>query len=148
MLKFKLGLDWHGVLDAMIPEMAWLTRAIVAAGGEVHIMTGMKWTPECDVQLKEWGVHYTHTFSIRDHHDKLGTPTPNWNEKYKFWGIDDDIWDQTKADYCREHEITLCLDDTMNYLKYFTTPFGRIWTNRRKKEEYDAARRVAATTTA
>jgi hypothetical protein len=59
---FKLGLDWHGVLDAMIPEMAWLTRAIVAAGGEVHIMTGMVWTPECDEQLKSWGVHYTHTF--------------------------------------------------------------------------------------
>lgn len=131
--KFKIGIDWHGVLDAIPEDFAWLSRAVVAAGGECHIITGMTWTEECTRQLKEWGVEYTHTFSIFDYHHKImKTPVSGWHDTFNIPKIDDELWDKTKGEYCKENEISLHLDDTNEYNKYFTTPFARVWTHNNK----------------
>lgn len=129
METFKLGIDWHGVLDALPESLSWLTRAIVNNGGEVHIITGMTWTPECEEQLKKWDVKWTHHFSIFDHHEKLKTPVIGFHEKFQIPKISDLTWDMTKGEYCSEHNITLHLDDTLIYNEFFTTPFARLWTH-------------------
>ena len=40
--KFSLGLDLHGVIDSLPEVFAFLSKAVVDAGGEVHILTGSK----------------------------------------------------------------------------------------------------------
>lgn len=135
---FKLGIDWHGVLDALPEDIAFLSKAIIKAGGEVHILTGMTWTEECNQKLKEWGVEWTHTFSIFDYHHKiLKTPAIGWHETFNIPKIDDELWDKTKGDYCRRHNINLHLDDTLQYNKHFTTPYARVWTHNNKPKRQD-----------
>jgi hypothetical protein len=65
--KFKIGLDVHGVTDAMPEFFSFLTNAFISAGGEVHIITGGRWDSEFDKQLQDWGIKFTHKFSVYDH---------------------------------------------------------------------------------
>ena len=37
--------------------------------------------------------------------------------------IDGDLWDKCKGEYCKKNDITITLDDTKGYAKYFSTPF-------------------------
>ena len=63
----KLGLDVHGVIDAMPDFFAFLTDAFIKNGGEVHILTGGHWNEEFEKQLNDWGIKFTHKFSVYDH---------------------------------------------------------------------------------
>ncbi len=127
--SFKLGIDWHGVLDAVPEIISFLAKAVIAQGGEVHIITGMTWTPLCIDKLKELDIPFTHSFSIFDYHREIGTEIIGHHVKFNIPKIDDDVWDRTKGDYCRDHEITLHIDDTQIYNNNFTTPFARLWTH-------------------
>ncbi len=144
MKNFKLGLDFHGVIDAIPEELAWLTKAIVSSGGECHIITGNPINEEFKNQLQEMGIHYTHLFSIIDHHQNvLKTPSTSWHEKFNMPKIDDHLWDKTKGDYCKEHDITLHIDDTLVYKDHFSTPFARLWThNNKPKQSYKEDRQL------
>jgi len=143
MKKFKLGIDWHGVLDAIPDEIAFLSKAVCQAGGEVHIITGMFWTKECEEKLKEYGVEWTHKFSVIEYHIEQKTPQCGWHEKFNMPAIPDDPWDRTKADYCKKHNISLHLDDTLIYGDYFSTPFARVWTkNGKHKGEHKQERHL------
>jgi len=129
--KFKLGLDLHGVIDSMPKEFAFLTNAIVSAGGEVHILTGGSWSPELENQVKSYGIKWTHSFSVYDHLIKTAKTVgeiqfPDGTIQKKF---EDGVWDHVKADYCREHNISLHIDDTLIYNDFFTTPYARLWTH-------------------
>ena len=37
--KFKIGLDLHGVIDALPEFFAFLTDSVIKNGGEIHIIT-------------------------------------------------------------------------------------------------------------
>lgn len=126
--KFKLGLDIHGVIDSLPEVFSFLSKAVVDAGGEVHILTGSK-IEQAKEELKKYNITYTHLFSIQDYHEKLGTPTKGTHPKYGFPMIDDDAWDLTKGDYCRKHNISIHIDDTLVYNENFTTPFARLWSH-------------------
>lgn len=136
--KFKIGLDLHGVVTDMPEFFSFFTKAMISAGAEVHIITGGA-TEDDKKLLEEYDIRYTHFFSIVDHHRKIGTPTFGKHPKYGFDMISDEEWDKTKADYCREYNITLHIDDTLIYNNYFTTPFCRLWThtNKPKPEHKD-----------
>ena len=144
--KFKMGLDLHGVIDALPQEFAFLTNAIIAAGGEVHILTGGSWTPELENQIKSYGVKWTHGFSVYDHLIEIGIKTvgeirfPDGTIQKKF---EDGVWDDVKGNYCKEHNISLHLDDTMIYNDFFSTPFARLWThNNRPKASHKDVRHL------
>lgn len=133
--KFKLGIDIHGVIDALPVEFTFLANAVISAGGEVHILTGGSWTDELESQLKSYGIKWTHSFSVYDHLIKIGTATrgevefPDGTIQKKFNDID---WDYVKADYCKDNEISLHIDDTLAYNEFFKTPFCRLWTHNNK----------------
>lgn len=144
--KFKLGLDLHGVIDAMQPEFAFLTNAIINAGGEVHILTGGSWTTELENQIKSYGVKWTHSFSVYDHLIKIGSKTtgeivfPDGTVQKKF---ENGVWDHVKADYCRDNKISLHIDDTLIYNYFFNTPFARLWShNNRPKASHKDVRHM------
>ena|ERR1035437_761684 len=129
---FSLGIDVHGVISSMPDFFSFLSNAVVNAGGECHILTGGSWTTEIESQLNDCGIKWTHRFSVYDHLIDIGAKTvgeiqfPDGTIQKKFT---DGVWDKIKSDYCREHSISLHLDDTLIYNDFFTTPFARIWTH-------------------
>lgn len=132
-IKFKVGLDLHGVIDSLPEFFSFLSESIVKNGGEVHIITGGSWTTELQNQIKSYGVVWTHHFSVYDFLVESGTKSfgehtfidGSIQEKFP-----NEIWDKVKADYCKEKQINLHIDDTLSYNDYFTTPFARLWSNK------------------
>jgi hypothetical protein len=138
----KFGFDIHGVIDAMPDTFAELTKTLVAAGHEVHILTGSMWKPEIEDQLKGYGVVWTHKFSISDYRIAQNPDGVTFDENGNPW-MPADLWDSAKSEYCRENEISLHLDDTKRYNDFFTTPFARVWThNNRPKGEHRDTRHI------
>jgi len=121
--KIKIGLDYHGVIDAKPELFSILSQIIVAAGHEVHIITGTKNTIEFRNTLKELGIFYTYIFSISDyHHDVLHTPMKGYDEGDPW--IDATLWNESKANYCLREKIDFHLDDSEIYGVPFMTPFA------------------------
>jgi len=122
----KLGLDIHGVIDSNPESFAFLSQSVLAAGGEVHIITGGSWTPELESLVRDSGVAWTAAFSVYDYLVDSGVGSigkirfPDGTIQDKF---DSDLWDSIKGGYCKYKEIDLHIDDTESYAKYFTTPF-------------------------
>jgi hypothetical protein len=130
--KFKIGLDLHGVLTELPHFFSFLTKSLVDAGAEVHIITGGA-TEEDMEFLKKHDIRYTHYFSIVDYHKSVGTPTRGKHSKYGFDLISDEIWDKTKGEYCQMHGIDLHIDDTQNYQSFFKSPFCLFTLNKPQK---------------
>jgi len=130
--KFKLGLDIHGVVDAMPEFFSFLTDSFIKNGGEVHIITGGRWDSEFEKQLNDFGVKWTHKFSVYDYLKesdaevigKVQFPDGTIQKKFK-----NEDWDSVKSQYCKENGIDLHIDDTLIYNNFFSTPFARLWTH-------------------
>jgi len=118
---FKLGLDLHGVIDANPKLFSDLSRRVMIRGGEVHVITGSSITEDLRRQLIQYRIHWTHLFSITDHHKDIRTPI-SFDDKGHPW-IDEATWDKTKAEYCAKMDIDLHIDDLNRYGKHFDTPF-------------------------
>lgn len=122
----KLGLDIHGVIDSNPESFAFLSKSVIATGGEVHIITGGSWTEELENQIREYGIKWTTHFSVYDYLldsgiDSIGIiqfPDGTIQKKFDF-----QLWDTIKAGYCKSKNIDLHIDDTEVYSNYFTTPF-------------------------
>ncbi len=117
----KIGIDLHGVSDAFPSFFAEMTRLFKEAGSEVHLMTGELITDALHEQLRQCGVHYTHLYSIAQHHSDIGTPM-SFDAKGTPW-IDDELWMKAKGEYARKHGLDIVFDDTEAYSRHFTTPF-------------------------
>jgi hypothetical protein len=128
----KISLDIHGVIDSMPELFSFLSESIVNNGGEVHIVTGGRWDEKLEKQLIKLNIKWTHKFSVYDHLKENGAEQngkiqfPDGTVQRKF---NDEDWDKVKSDYCREHNISLHIDDTLAYNNYFTTPFARLWSH-------------------
>lgn len=123
-----ISLDLHGVISDMPEFFSFLTKTLIDAGCEVHIVTGGA-TEDDKKLLRDYNIKYTNFFSIVDYHKEMGTATSGLHPKYGFPMISDEEWDKTKADYCRDNKIDLHIDDTLIYNNYFTTPFARLWSH-------------------
>ena len=113
----KFGFDIHGVLDTHPEVYAAMTQALVAAGHEVHVITGAVWTEAMEESLTSKGIEWTHFFSITTYHEEKGDVEVRWVDG-KPW-MDSDVWNETKAVYCREENIAWLIDDSPVYGKYF-----------------------------
>lgn len=122
MLK-KIGFDIHGVIDKNPDLFAEMIAEFYSLGYEIHILTGSLITPDIIRELRDYGIRYDFLFSILGYHRSKNTEM--WEDDRGFW-IDDDLWEMTKAMYCKEHEINFHMDDTRSYGDHFTTPFGHI----------------------
>jgi hypothetical protein len=126
--NWRVSLDLHGVISDMPYFFSFLSKTLIDAGCEVHIITGGA-TEDDKKLLRDYNIKYTHFFSIVDYHLEMGTPTSGLHPKYGFPMISDEEWDRTKAEYCKENEIDLHIDDTLIYNNFFTTPFCRLWSH-------------------
>jgi len=116
----KLGLDFHGVIDAEPKLFSVMTQKLMKMGHEVHIITGMELTDRFYAKLKAFHISYTTVFSISSYHKGIGTKV--WyDEKDTPW-LDQETWVVSKAWYCKKNKIDLHLDDSEAYLQHFLTP--------------------------
>lgn len=115
---FILGLDYHGVLDKFPDLFGPLSRIILASGGRVYIITGHRLTQEFSDKLKNLGIEYTEILSIIDYHAGIGVKI-RYDEKGDPW-IDEETWNTAKAVLCERYNVTLHIDDSEIYGKYFT----------------------------
>jgi hypothetical protein len=130
--NFKLGLDVHGVVDAMPDFFSFLTDSFIKNGAEVHIITGGRWDVEFEKQLNDFGIKWTHKFSVYDYLKesdaevigKVQFPDGTIQKKFK-----NEDWDKVKGQYCRDNGIDLHIDDTLIYNSFFSTPFARLWSH-------------------
>ena len=113
----KYGIDIHGVITKKPVFYAGFTKGLIDQGHEVHIITGVKFTPKLHYKLKEYGILYDHFFSITDFHRIMGTEITYTDPDNPH--MDVDVWNRTKADYCKRHNIDLHIDDSDVYGKYF-----------------------------
>jgi len=133
--RFSLGLDFHGVVDSLPDFFSFLTDSIVKNGGNVHIITGGSWDSKLEEQLNTFGINYTHKFSVYDTLLNNGTKIvgkiefPDGTFQNKF---ENGSWDAIKANYCKENNINLHIDDTLIYNDFFETPFCRFWSHNNK----------------
>jgi len=125
----NIGLDIHGVIDKYPIFFAEMTKLFIEAGHQVHVITGATLRqdhPKGIENLKNiketLKLSYTHIFSIVDYQDEIGTEITYPDDSDNPW-MDGEVWDRTKGDYCKKHNIDIMLDDTQRYGKYFTTPF-------------------------
>ena len=119
----KIGFDIHGVIDENPNLFSKIINKFREIGYEIHILTGSLVTPKLIEELEEYNINYDHLFSILGHHKIKGTEM--WKNSRGWW-IDDSIWEQTKALYCKTHNLNFHIDDTRSYGKYFNTPFGHL----------------------
>ena len=120
---FKIGLDVHGVIDHMPVQLKRLSQTVLKTGGEVHIITGgdMARTKK---QLEKFGFPYSHFFSVQKFlnetcfEENIGLNLIDGKYLYP-----DDLWNKTKAFYCKKHNIDLHIDDSVEYKDHFETPF-------------------------
>lgn len=120
----KIGLDIHGVIDTEPELFSKLSNGCIKKGWQVHIITGQEDTKILRDTLKEYGIAYSHIFSIISYHKKLGTVITH-DEKGNPW-MDEDIWNRTKGGYCLKKGIDIHIDDSYTYGKYFETTYIKL----------------------
>ena len=128
----KIGLDVHGVItDHPNPKfLSELTKVLVEAGHEVHILTGPA-ENYVRKELKPFKIKFTHIFSIEDYLIEKGISFKLNKKQEKIF--DSYEWDRAKADYCSKNKIDLHLDDSDVYHGFFSTPYARIRTKTKRQ---------------
>lgn len=115
MLRF--GFDIHGVIDQKPTHYSKLIKKLKKNGVEIHIITGIHIDLNLILKLTEWDIYWDCMFSITDYHTSIGTKITYSNPENPH--MDDEIWDRTKADYCKRKAIDIHFDDSKIYGKYF-----------------------------
>ena len=116
----KIGIDLHGMINYQPKFFSDFAKAILAAGGEIHVMTGSHITLALEKELKNYGIEWTRLFSIADYYkDKPGIEM--WYDKEGRPWVSEELWNQAKAIYAEEEELDLVMDDTSVYGDYFKT---------------------------
>lgn len=116
-----ITIDIHGVIDRDPDFFARLSKSVVMAGHDVHIVTGISWSKEVEQELIDYGVYWTGHHSIEDSLFSFGHKFKLNEKGDKIFG--DHIWNAEKGIYCAQTDSALHYDDTLAYKKHFTTPF-------------------------
>ena len=117
----KIAVDIHGVINSNPVFFSQFIDLFVENGHEVHILTGRLINERLDEKLNDFGINYTHIFSMAQHLIKKGEDV-HWEDDDNPW-FDSEIWNKVKGEYCKENNIDMCIDDTAAYGDHFDTPF-------------------------
>lgn len=121
-MKFRIGLDIHGVLDKNFEQYLKLVDVIASSetwdGCEIHIITGIKEDLGLIDNPEIAKIGYGKWFSIHEECERLGVDI-NFDSKGRPL-VDPEIWDKQKALYCERNKIDFMIDDSPVYGKYFT----------------------------
>jgi len=133
MRPFKVGLDVHGVIDTFPNDFKRLSNALLDAGHEVHIVTGLKYDGHIQEELEKAGIRYSHYFSIVDQLESDGVEI-KWENGLPW--APDKPWNEAKSKYCEAVHIDLMIDDSYVYRDTFhdiSTVFLHLINKNRKR---------------
>ena len=119
MICKKIGVDFHGVLNSNPLFFKEFCDCAVKQGFEIHIISG----GPCETIenfLAQYQIKHNRIWCIFDHF--------NEQDKIEFladgsFHVADELWDSAKAEYCRQNNICVHIDDSPVYGRYFTTPY-------------------------
>ncbi len=117
--SYKIGIDFHGVITVSPSFFREFSELAYAHGHEIYIISGGPYIVVRNF-LDTWKIRYQHIFSLIDHFSSKGQVEYFSNGNFK---VPDNLWDQAKAEYCRENGIDIQIDDTASYGIYFDRPF-------------------------
>lgn len=117
----KIGLDFHGVVNEDPEFFRRLADVAMAAGIEVHIISG---GPRETVKkyLLEHQIPYSRLWCIFDFYNQKNKVTFAADGSFH---VDDDLWNKAKAEYCDKEGILFHIDDSPIYGRYFKLPYYR-----------------------
>ena len=119
--KTKIGVDFHGVINAKPDFFREFCREALKIGLEVYIISG---GPRETIlsYLNQYQIPYTKLWCIFDYYEQ--------RHQVEFYDdgsfhVDDELWNKAKAEYCKEHNICIHIDDSVIYGREFATPYCR-----------------------
>ena len=115
--RLKIGLDYHGVIDQHPAYFAIFCQEALDRGHEIHIITG---GPIKDVKAKldDFNNPYSKIFAIVDYYEQKGLVSSLSKGGYT---IAENLWNKSKGVYCAQEKIDIHIDDSREYIKWFTT---------------------------
>lgn len=117
--KLKIGLDYHGVVDTRIEYFTLFAKEAHERGHQIYIITG---GPKSSVQKKldQYNFCYDHIFAIVDYYQAKDQVSYDANGDFH---IAEHLWNKAKGEYCKIEGIDLQIDDSIEYAKWFKTPY-------------------------
>lgn len=119
--KPKIGVDFHGVINTKPDFFREFCRAALKIGLEVYIISG---GPRETIlaYLNQYQIPYTKLWCIFDYYEQ--------RHQVEFYDdgsfhVDDELWNKAKAEYCKEQNICIHIDDSVIYGREFATPYCR-----------------------
>lgn len=115
----KIGFDFHGVINQNPAFFRQLSIEFMQRGLQIYVISG---GPFNDIKeyLRAHDIPYTAIWCIFNDYEQKDKITVSADGSFH---MDDKLWNEAKAVYCREHNICLHIDDSTIYKKYFTTPY-------------------------
>lgn len=119
--KPKIGVDFHGVINTKPDFFREFCREALKIGMEVYIISG---GPRETIlaYLNQYQIPYTKLWCIFDYYEQRHQVEFYDDGSFR---IDDELWNKAKAEYCKEHNICIHIDDSVIYGREFVTPYCR-----------------------
>lgn len=121
MICKKISVDFHGVLNKNPEYFKAFVDYARTQGFLVYVVSG---GPRVTITefLRQHDIAYSSLWCVIDE--------PQINEQTQFFAdgsfrVDDYLWDKAKAEFCRDEEIGLHIDDSEVYGAYFSTGYCR-----------------------
>lgn len=119
--KSKIGVDFHGVINTRPDFFLEFCREALKIGFEVYIISG---GPRETIlaYLNQYRIPYTKLWCIYDYYEQ--------RHQVEFYDdgsfhVADELWNKAKAEYCKEQNICVHIDDSAIYGREFATPYCR-----------------------
>ena len=119
--KSKIGVDFHGVINTRLDFFREFCREALKIGLEVYIISG---GPRETIlaYLNQYRIPYTKLWCIYDYYEQ--------RHQVEFYDdgsfhVADELWNKAKAEYCKEQNICVHIDDSAIYGREFATPYCR-----------------------
>jgi len=128
MKRIKMGIDIRQMGAVKESFFSELSRLLVKSGHEVHLLIEEEFTPALEKYLRDdLRLSWTHLFSVPTYQKARGV---NITYIQGFPYMDEEIWNRTKAEYCREQNLDLHIDHSDVYARHFTTAYARFYERR------------------
>ena len=119
--KPKIGVDFHGVINTRPDFFREFCREALNIGLDVYIISGGP-SETILAYLNQYQIPYTKLWCIYDYYEQ--------RHQVEFYDdgsfhIDNELWNKAKAEYCKEQNICVHIDDSAIYGREFATPYCR-----------------------
>lgn len=116
---YKIGIDFHGVITSAPSFFKNFTRLAQAKGWKIYVISGGPYQKVKDY-LDKQGIKYDKIFALVDYFSEQGKVIYGGDGHFE---VDKELWNKAKAEYCREQNVNIQIDDSPEYGVAFSTPF-------------------------